>query len=420
MHILLVHQFFLEDQQAGGSRWNEMTRMWVNAGHRVTVIAGTGHYMDTSTGTTERTYFRQIRTDDGVDVIRCFASSSYHNGFWGRILAYCSFTISATLAGLFYATTNYDLILVSSPPLFVGLTGLILSWKKRIPLVFEVRDLWPDSAIAMGILKGKWQIALALRFERLMYAKAKLIVVLTPAFREVLIEDKGVAGSKIVVLTNGADFRWADDVMATLDVAAFRNQHALRDSFVVTYVGAHGVANHLGQLLDAAQQLTDLNVIFLLIGDGAERRRLIQQAEARHLSNVRFLGVMPKSEVFKFIVASDIGVSVLKKTTIFKTIYSNKTFDYFSCKKPVLMGIDGISKKLVEDANAGLYVKSDDAEDIAEKIRYYRVHPKIVAQHGENGYFYAKAHFDRENLARQYLVFLQSVPGIGHRKSPIF
>jgi glycosyltransferase involved in cell wall biosynthesis len=409
MHILLVHQFFLEDQQGGGSRWNEMARMWVNAGHRVTVIAGNGHYMDTSETKLKAAYFRHIRTEDNIDVIRCFASSNYHNGFRGRLMAYFTFTFFATLAGLFHATQQYNLVLVSSPPLFVGLIGLILSWKKRIPLVFEVRDLWPDFAIDMGILKGKLPTRLALRFERLLYKKANMIVVLTPAFREVLIGEKGVAGNKIVVIPNGADFRWSEEVMNTMNVEAFRKQHALQDCFVVTYVGAHGYANNLGQILDAAEQLIDLNVIFLLIGDGAEREGLIRQAEIRHLTNVRFLGIIPKNDVFKYIFASDTGISVLRKIEIFKTIYSNKTFDYFSCKKPVIMGIDGISKKLIQDAKAGLYVKWEDAQDFAEKIRYYMLSPSIVAQHGENGYFYAKAHFDRENLAQQYLATLRSV-----------
>jgi glycosyltransferase involved in cell wall biosynthesis len=407
MHILLIHQFYLEDDQGGGSRWNEMTRMWIKAGHRVTVIAGMGSYMDTTSAWSGR-YFTHTCTLDHVEVIRCFVSRSYHSGFWGRLLAYFSFTFYATLGGLSYAREKYDLVLVSSPPLFIGITGLILSWKKRIPLVFEVRDLWPESAVEMGILHNKVLIGLACWLERLIYRKAERIVVLTPAFRDILMDKKGLADKKIMVIPNGADFRLSAGLMH-MDVEDFRRLHGLEGHFVITYVGAHGVANNLSQILDAATLLKDTNVIFLLVGGGPERDDLIKQAVDRGLTQVRFLGVLPKGEVFKFILASDAGISILKKTEIFKTIYSNKTFDYFSCKKPVLMGIDGISKTLVEDAKAGLFIQPGNAHDFAEKIRYYLYNPNIVRQHGENGYFYARAHFDREALAHKYLVLLQSL-----------
>jgi glycosyltransferase involved in cell wall biosynthesis len=155
--------------------------------------------------------------------------------------------------------------------------------------------------------------------------------------------------------------------------------------------------------------LQDTNVLFLFIGDGMLKKELKEEAQRRQLSNVRFIDSVPKKEVFKYILASDAGTSVLKKVDTFKTIYSNKTFDYMSCQKPILMAIDGVSRQLVEEAQAGLYVEPENADDFAEKIRFYLQNPNLVKQHGLNGYLYAKANFDRKVLAKRYLDFLKQV-----------
>ena len=177
----------------------------------------------------------------------------------------------------------------------------------------------------------------------------------------------------------------------------------MENRFLITYVGAHGVANHLVQVLDTAELLRDTNVLFLLIGDGMKKKDLVETTRQRGLTNVRFIDSVPKREVFRYILASDMGTSVLKKVDTFKTVYSNKTFDYFSCKKPVLMAIDGVSRALVETADAGTFVEPENPADFAQKIRLYLKNPDLVKSQGENGYHYARQHFDREKLALQYL-----------------
>ena len=168
-------------------------------------------------------------------------------------------------------------------------------------------------------------------------------------------------------------------------------------------MGAHGVANYLEQILYACFELKDTKVLFLLIGQGMEKKRLVAKAQELDLTNIRFLDPVPKSEVFKYILASDIGASVLKKVDAFKTVYSNKTFDYFSCKVPVLMAIDGVSRELVESANAGVYVEPENPSDLAKKVRYYLDNPNILEVQGINGYEYAKKNFDRVVLANEYI-----------------
>ncbi|MCE3076907.1 glycosyltransferase family 4 protein [Chryseobacterium gwangjuense] len=409
MRILLLHQYFLEEDDPGGSRWNEITKTWTSQGHEVTVIAGMMHY----TGSEKRAeykgkYFAK-KKQGNVTVHRTHVSEAYNKGFIGRLWGYFSFMFSSFWAGIFHIKGKYDAVIVTSPPLFVGGSGYLISRLKRIPMIFEIRDLWPESAIDTGVLTNKLVIKLAYWFENFIYKKARLINVLTPAFYKTLNEKKGVDKSKLIMIPNAADFSLSEEILATFNREDFRKEHDLENHFVITYVGAHGVANHLDQILDAGKKLEDTNVLFLLIGQGMEKERLIEKSKKMKNTNVRFLDPVPKKEVFKYILASEMGASVLKKVDTFKTVYSNKSFDYFSCKKPILMAIDGVSRELVEDAKAGVYVEPENADEYNKAIREYLSDEIRLKQEGENGYEYAKQNFDREVLADKYLKSIQQI-----------
>ncbi|WP_405202183.1 glycosyltransferase family 4 protein [Dokdonia sp. LLG6352-1] len=404
MRILLIHQYFLEKNDGGGSRFNEMSKSWAAQGHEITVLSGMVHY---NTGKKMPRYkgkftFKDSQFYNNVDVVRCHVSESYNASFIGRLWAYFSFVFSSIYAGIFKVNGKFDIILVTSPPLFVGITAYALSLLKGVPFVFEVRDLWPESAIDTGVLKNKVIIKFAYWFEGLMYKKAKLINVLTPAFKTKLIE-KGVQKEKVILIPNAADFTLASEVRKDFDYKKFKNDIGLSDKFVITYVGAHGVANHLIQLLDAAEYLKNTNVIFQLIGSGMEKEMLMTEKLKRNLDNVIFRDPIAKAEVFKYILSSDMGASVLKKVDTFKTIYSNKTFDYMSCKIPTLLAIDGVSRELVEQAECGIYVEPENGLAIADGIKDIMNNPLRLTEMGENGYEYALLHFDRSVLAQKYL-----------------
>lgn len=403
MRILLLHQYFLEDNDHGGSRWNEITKQWTEEGNDVTVIAGMMHYSSSCKRPEYKGKWFMKKQQGAVDIIRCHVSESYNSSFVGRLWGYFSFVFSSLWAGLFMTEGKYDVIIVTSPPLFVGISGYLISLFKRTPFVFEIRDLWPESAVDTGVVTNGVIINLAYTLEAFIYKKATLINVLTPAFRNVLIEKKKVSADKIIFIPNAADFTLSDKLVENFDSAIFRKEHKLVDKFVITYVGAHGVANHLEQIIETGLLLADTNVLFLLIGDGMEKKRLIALATEKKVTNVRFLDPVPKAEVFKYILASDMGASVLKNVDTFKTVYSNKTFDYMSCKRPILMAIDGVSKELVEDAEAGVFVEPENPEDFAKKIRMYLNDPIQVIVQGENGYKFAKANFDRTILAKKYI-----------------
>lgn len=409
MNILLIHQYFLEEDDSGGSRFNEMTKVWTDAGCEVTVLAGMMHYGGDKKREEYKGRFTFFRKQGTVSVWRCYVSELYNSNFLGRMWGYFSFVFSSVYAGLFKLKGDFDMIIVTSPPLFVGITAYVLSRIKRIPFIFEVRDLWPESAIDTGVLKSNLLIRMAYKFEKFIYQKASLINVLTPAFRKKLHEEKHVPADKVIFIPNAADFSLSDDLLHSFDIKAFRQEKGIDDKFVITYVGAHGVANHLDQILETAQLLEDTHVHFLLIGQGMEKPRLKQKAEMLNCKNVSFVDPVPKKEVFKYILASEMGTSVLKKVDTFKTIYSNKTFDYMSCKKPILMAIDGVSRELLEEANAGIFVEPENAQDFSSKIRLYLENIDLIKEQGENGYNYAKKYFDRTVLAREYLKEMNNI-----------
>lgn len=401
MNILLLHQYFLEDNDGGGSRWNEMAKVWIEQGHSVTVIAGTINYAASEIPHEYNNKLYSKKRQGAILIYRSYVYSGYNSSFLGRLFGYFSFVLSSLYVGLFVAK-KFDCIVITSPPLFVGISGYLISLFKRIPFIFEIRDLWPESAIDTGVVTNRSIIKLSYFLEKFIYKKATLINVLTPAFKNVLIEKKNVNPEKIIYIPNAADFSLSDSFLETFDVAKFKLDNNFENTFIVTYVGAHGVANHLEQILQTAALMREYNVLFLLIGQGMEKNKLIKISNDLHLQNVKFIDSVPKAEIFKYILASDVGCSVLKNVATFKTVYSNKTFDYMSCKKPVLMAIDGVSRALIEEANAGIFVEPENPEDFKEKILFYMNNRSILNEHGINGYNFAKLNFDRKILAEKY------------------
>lgn len=403
MNILLIHQYFLENDDAGGSRWNEMSKIWTDAGNQVVVLAGMVHPNGSKKRLEYKGKYFVRKCQDDVTVWRCHVSESYNKNFAGRLWGYFSFMFSCLWAGLFKARGKFDVVIVTSPPLFLGFSGYIISRVKKIPFVFEVRDLWPESAVDTGVLTNKLIIKMAFWFESFVYKKAKLINVLTPAFYKTLRDLKMVPESKLILIPNASDFSLSEELLKNFDRKSFRKEMDLEGKFVITYVGAHGVANHLEQIIEAGKKLEDTQVLFLLIGQGMEKEKLKKLATDTCVKNVRFIDAVPKKEVFKYILASEMGVSVLKKVDAFKTVYSNKTFDYMSCKTPVLMAIDGVSRQLVEEANCGTYIEPENIEEYSKKIRMYLNNKDRLKVEGNNGYEYAKKNFDRHLLGQKYL-----------------
>lgn len=412
MNILIIHQYFLEEDEPGGSRFNEFAKIWTDQGHTVTVIAGMVHAFASQKRAEYSGKFVVPKKQGNADVIRCYVSSDYNKSFRGRLWGYFSFVLSGLYAGLFTLRNRpFDVVISTSPPLFVGIIGFIISKLKRAKWVFEVRDLWPESAIDTGVLKNKVAIKLALSLERAIYRGCDLIVVLTPSFQSSLVASGKASASKIEEVPNAADLETIEQAKSTFEHEKIRRQLGVNDKKVIIYVGAHGIANALDQILDAAKLVVQAKVTFLLIGDGMEKARLVKRAKEENIQNVIFLQSVPKHEVYQYILASDIGTSVLKKVDTFKTVYSNKTFDYMGCEKPILMAIDGASRLLVETAKCGLFVDPENPQDFAEKAAALLDNDSLRQEMGRNGYDFVKDNFERKILAGKYITLLLDLTG---------
>ena len=363
--IILFHQYFLGKNDAGGSRWNQFTKFFIEkANLKIDVIAGNIHYA-TGERIGGKTFYSKKNISDKIIVHRTWTYSGYNSNFLGRAIGYFSYTFSAFIRAFFLKSV--DTIIVTSPSLFIGVAALLLKLFKRKPFIFEVRDLWPESAIATGVIAdGGVMAKIMFVIESMLYKHAKKIVVLTPAFKENIEKRFPKYSDKLEIITNGADF---EIIPNNIDSEKLKRKFGWKDKFVFSYFGAHGVANDLIQVVEVAQKFKDNSKLhFVLVGDGMQKKMLKQKVKEYDLNNVEFVDSVPKSEVFNYIYASDICMAILKKTDTFKTVYPNKVFDYMACSKPVFVTIEGITRKLIEDSGAGFYSEPENLEKFVEMV----------------------------------------------------
>ena len=407
MKILIVHQHYLMPGQPGGSRYNELARLWSEAGHDVTVVAGNVNY---NTGERPATYqgtWTYRERDGAVDVWRCHVPRSYGRSYLGRMWAFLGFTASAATAAL--RAGRHDVVIGTSPPLVVVVPALLASRlrRRRIPWVFEVRDLWPESAITTGVLSKESPLTrLLFAMERIACRDAAAINVLTPAFREDLLQRGLADDGKIVFVPNGADLSMFSPGPRDNEARAGLGWG---DRFVVMYAGAHGRANALTQLIDTAERLRGRpDVLIACVGDGPERAELVVEAARRGLTNISFHGPQPKERMPAIVNAADAGCAVLQNNPTFRGVYPNKVFDYMACARPTVLGIDGVARKLVcDEAQAGVFGEPENPDSLAAAILRLADAPEAARAMGERGRAWVTANASREALAERYLGILE-------------
>lgn len=409
MKILVVHQHYLMSGQPGGARFNEFARLWAEAGHEVTVIAGNLNY---ATGQVPERYRGKWVTrerDGSVTVYRCHVPTSYGTSYPGRMWAFFAFTFSASSAAVL--SDRPDVVIATSPPLITPIPGWLaarLPWR-RVPWIFEVRDLWPESAVTTGVLREGSPLTRALYLlERWACRGADRINVLTPAFRDNLVSRSLAPGHKIVFVPNGADTDKYHPGPRDNDV---RRELGWGDRFVVMYAGAHGRANALKQLVETAEQLRGRDdILIACVGDGPERMELDAEVRRRKLGNIIFHGAQPKERMPDVINACDVGSAVLQRNPTFRTVYPNKVFDYMACERPTLLAIDGVARELVCDrAQAGVFAEPEDPAAIAGAIRQLAADPAGRAAMGRQGRAWVLANASRDVLARRYLAIMEEL-----------
>lgn len=407
MHICILYQNYLSAGDPGNDRFNEYSRLWADRGHRVSVVTGQAPNM---TGVKHDRYRRRacVHERDGrVDVYRCYVPDRANGSFTRRAASYFAFAASSTWA--YGRLDRPDVLICSSPPLFIGLGMLLIRNLHRVPTVFEVRDLWPESAITTGVLKNRAMIAAMYGLERRCYREAARINVLTEGFRADIV-GRGLADdARIFHLPNGVDTSRFTPECAD---PSLRAELGWGDKFVVLYSGAHGVANRVGQLLDAAHRLRDRpEVLIATVGAGMELEPLRERAAREGLTNVRLHGPMPRSMMPSVVASADACAAVLQRNDTFKAVYPNKVFDAMACGRPIVVAIDGLARELVEGPGAGLYAEPEDGESLAAAIRRLADDRRAAAEMGRRGREFVVANFDRTTLGERYLDVLGELVG---------
>jgi len=404
MHILFLTHYFPPEVNAPATRTYENARRWVKAGHRVTVITCAPNH---PRGVVYPGYSNRIwqwDENDGIRVLRIFTYLSANKGFLKRTANYISYMISASLLCLL--VQDVDVVVSTSPQFFCGMAGFWVSRLKRRPWILEIRDLWPESIITVDAIKQRSIIMMLEKLESFLYLKADHIVSVTRSFK-LHIEKKGVLPERISVVTNGADFDRFNPLHKH-NVTA--KAHHLENKFVVSYVGTHGMAHLLQIVLKAANLLKmEKQIIFLLVGDGAERDNLVKEKEVLGLENVLMLPQQPKEKIPEFLAASDACMILLKKSDLFKTVIPSKIFETMAMERPIILGVEGESKEIIEKAKSGLCIEPENHQQLAEAVLRLYNNPELSESLGGNGRRFVKKNFDRDKLAETYLGILQKV-----------
>jgi glycosyltransferase involved in cell wall biosynthesis len=421
MKILYVSQYFPPEMGAPAARAAELSRHWAAAGHEVTVLTG---FPNHPTGVVPPEYRRKLRRlvareqTDGVNVIRTWLLPFPNRKAYERILNYSSFCASAASTGLFLARP--DVVIATSPQLLVALSGWWLARCKRVPFVFEVRDLWPESLAAVGVGDANSLLHRTLAgIAAFLYRHSDRIAVVTPAFEDYLVEHWRVPREKISVIENGVETSlFAPEPLTGDAETGLRRELGVEGKFVVSYIGTMGMAHGLETIIAAALQLQDANpeIAFLIVGEGAEKDRILSLARERGLNNLRFIDQQPRERIPAYIRASDVCLVLLKKAEVFKTVIPTKMLEFMSCARPVILGVDGQARNILEEARGGLVIEPENSVDLVNAIRYLSANPQIARELGKNGREHIVRKFSRRHTAEKYIRMLERLLNLPARR----
>lgn len=416
MKILYVSQYFPPEMGAPSARVYELSRHWVEAGHHVTVLTG---FPNHPTGVVSPEYCGPMRRGtmreavDGIDVVRTWLYPAPNRRPWERILNYSSFCASSCLRGMFLERP--DLVIATSPQLLVGLSGWWIARWKRCPFVLEVRDLWPESLLASGIGREDSFFIRGLEgLTRFLYRNCDRIVVVTDAFKDNLTAGRGLPTEKIDVIENGVE---TEKFCPSMDAHGLRRHLGLDGKFVVSYIGTIGYAHGLDIILQAARRLNEIlpEAICLLVGEGAEKEKLEGLVRRERLDNIRFLPQQPRDDIPLFINASDVCLVLLRKAELFTTVLPSKMLEFMACGRPIVLGVDGQAREIMDQAQAGVWINPGDPEAFVQAVMTLYRDPALRRQLGENGRDFIVRHFSRRQKALRYLDILEGMNGKGRQ-----
>jgi colanic acid biosynthesis glycosyl transferase WcaI len=408
VRILYVSQYFPPEIGAPSVRVHELARMWVEQGHEVTVLTG---FPNHPTGIVHRQYRGKLRrltmreSIDGIDVVRTWLLPLPNRKASERVLNYASFCVSAALRGMFLK--KYDVVIATSPQLLVGLAGWFIARLSGAKFVFEVRDLWPESLIGTGVSDTSSMLYRSLlKISTTLYEHADHVVAVTPAFKKYMVKEFGCSPAKISVVPNGVDVEWFEE--ARKSYVPHRGK-----KFVVSFIGTIGNAHGVETILRAAEMLRESHsdVVFRIVGEGAERQRIQTLIEHGDLPNVQLMPQQARANVPGLIWDSDVCLVLLKGAEIFKTVIPTKLLEFMACGRAVVLGVEGQALEILREAKAGLAIPPEDAEALASAVLSLKAYPEWREKFGENGRRYIERELSRRRTATEYERILMNVAG---------
>ncbi|NQT41243.1 MAG: glycosyltransferase family 4 protein [Planctomycetes bacterium] len=411
MRILFLSHYFPPEVNAPATRTFEHCVRWAQAGHDVTVVTCAPNCPDGVVYEGYRNRLRrQVEMIEGVRVVRVWTHLAPNAGTLRRIANFLSYMVCAVLASI--RLRRPDVVVATSPQFFCGWAGVLVSWLKWRPLVLEIRDIWPESIRAVGAMRNRPLLWVLERLERWMYRSARHIVAVGNGYRDKVLEKVDIP-ERISVITNGVDLQ--QFTPAEPD-SRFLRRWNLEGKFVCSYIGTIGMAHGLEVVLAAANLLKQKgrdDIRFCLVGDGASRERLQEQAEQDGVAEmVVFTGRQPKEQMPPILASSGACLIHLKKCELFGTVLPSKIFETMAMGRPIIMGVGGEARDIVIAAGAGLPMEPDSAESLVATVERLADDPAFATDRGQQARQYVAEHFNRDALAARFLTLLHEVGGM--------
>ncbi|MFS4415429.1 glycosyltransferase family 4 protein [Maribacter sp. 2307ULW6-5] len=398
MKILFLTDNFIPETNAPAYRTYKHAREWVKQGVEVTVITCAPNFPYGKVYDGYKNKLFQIEMVEGIKVIRVWSYMAENKGFLKRILDFCSFMVSAFVAGLFVKT---DIIVATSPQFFTAICGRWLAFWKRKKWVMEVRDLWPESLKGVGVMKDNLIIRFFESVEHDLYKSAWKIVPVTHSMGQTIQNKHNIPSEKIKVIRNGVDFKEFYPLPKNKELISELN---LEGKIVIGYLGTHGMAHGLDFILRAASKLKTNRIHFLFIGSGAEKNNLLMLNETLRLKNTSFLSPVSKTDVKKYISIFDYGLVNLIDSSVFEGVLPSKMNELIAMKKPILLGVKGEAQEFIRNYNLGLCYLPENEQDFLSAVELINEKPKHLKVDLDAG---VKDIIDLERLAQNMLDFLK-------------
>ncbi len=408
MRILFLSHYFPPEVNAPASRTFEHCRAWAQKGHDVYVATNVPNHPAGRIYPGYRNALAQTETVAGIKVYRLLTFLAANRGVLRRSAGYFFYLAMTILAAPFLP--RVDVVVSTSPQFFCGLAGYMVSRVKRVPWVLEIRDLWPESIVAVGAVQRSLTLRWLVWLVNFAYRKADRIVCVTDSFKKAIVAE-GIPAEKIEVIKNGVDLQFfSPERSVGPEAARIPGLENTQGKFVVSYVGTHGMAHGLDTVLAAAELLRDIpDILFLLVGDGAERDHLVKQRDMMRLDNVVLLEQQPKTRMPAVWAVTDVSLVVLKDQPLFQTVIPSKIFESMAMMKPVILGVRGESEALLRESGAGVCVQPENAAQVARAVRRLYVETDERQAMGVAGRRFVEQNFDRQVLAARYAHFLEAV-----------